>query len=468
MTGEDPEATYPSRRRSVAGTLLAVLAVAAVVLAGLRYLPVLVSESTAPQARPVLTPERQPGAGAAPGTADGGDAPFTAAGFLTSLNVALAEVDRQAFFAHVGPGAADGLGLWWDNMVALGMSGGGLSVESGSLEGLRPGGSADLTIRLGAITLGTPRAGATTEDTTAGDYLLGAARYDITVSVTADGEGQITAWHTTAPVKPWDAGPLRAVHTDHVLVAAAEAEADLLERVGGQVEEPAAWVLERYAEATGVAPVDAFTVFLTDDQERAGTWFGTGDSNEQLAGFTIPLLRLGPAAGLDPQIATDTATPWGSTVVTLGPAGLASTEALQSLAAHELTHAVDFAWLPVAEERSRVVSEGWAEYTQELWDSHGSFAPPGSWRAQRIRECLASGRGYPTDGDFDTAGEDIFCAYVLSASVYGYAAEAGVDPFALARRARSTGASLVEASRQLDGPALSEDGWADWAGSTYG
>src|SRR5690625_844084 len=172
MTGEDPEATRPSRRRNVVGAVVAVLAVAAVVLGGLRYLPVLLSGSTqtGPVPTPVVThvppPTSSPPAG-------GGDAPFTPTGFLNTLNRALADADRQAFFDHVGPGAADGLNLWWDNMAALGMSGGGLSVESGTLEGLGPGGSADLTIRLGAITLGTPRAEETTDHAAAGDYLLG-------------------------------------------------------------------------------------------------------------------------------------------------------------------------------------------------------------------------------------------------------------------------------------------------------
>lgn len=468
MTGEDPEATRPSRRRNVVGAVVAVLAVAAVVLGGLRYLPVLLSGST--QTGPVPTPivTHVPPPTSSPPAASGGGAPFTPTGFLNTLNRALTDVDRQAFFEHVGPGATDGLNLWWDNMAALGMSGGGLSVESGTLEGLRAGGSADLTIRLGAITPGTPRAQETTDDAAAGDYLLAAAEYEITVSVTDGGEGQITGWHTTQPVKPWDEGRLRASRTDHVLVAVAEAEADLLEEFGGELEEPATWVLQQYADATGAAPVDHFTVFLTEDEDRAGIWFDTGGSNEELAGFTIPLRRPGPAPGLDPQIATSASTPWGSTVVTIGPAGLASTEALRSLAAHELTHAVDFAWLPVSEERSRVVSEGWAEYIQEMWDSRGSFAPHGSWRAERIAECLADGWGYPTDEDFDTPGEEIFCAYALSASVYGYAAEIGVDPFELARRARSSGASLAEVSRQLDGPALTEDGWSDWVVSTYG
>ncbi|WP_022918553.1 hypothetical protein [Ruania albidiflava] len=472
MTGEEPAALPRPRWRRVAATALVVLAVAAVVLGGLRYLPVLISGST--EAHPVPTPvvTQVPQPTASTPEVSGGDAPFTADRFLATLNQALAEVDRQAFFAQVGPGAADGANLWWDNMMALGMSGGGLSVESGTLESLGPGGSADLTIRLGAITPGTPQAGATTDYAEAGDYLLAAAQYRITVSVTPGGEGQITGWQTTEPVKPWDAGPLRASHTDHVLVAVADSEAHLLEELGGELEEPASWVLQRYADATGRAPVDRFTVFLTEDEDRAGTWFDTGGSNEQLAGFTIPLLRLEPAPGLDPQIATEpatgAATPWGSSVVTVGPEGLTSTEALRSLAAHELTHAVAFAWLPVPENRSRVVSEGWAEYSQELWDSDGSFAPPGSWRAERITECLADGWDYPTDADFDTPGEEILCAYALSASVYGYAETIGLDPFELARRARSTGASLGEVSRQLDGRPLTQEGWADWVGSTYG
>src|SRR5699024_11362186 len=55
--------------------------------------------------------------------------------------------------------------------------------------------------------------------------------------------------------------------------------------------------------------------------------------------------------------------------------------------------------LPIAEDRSRVISEGWAEYQQELWDS-GSFAPSGSWRDKQLRSCLEAGRGFPTDADF--------------------------------------------------------------------
>src|SRR5690625_4980395 len=125
MTGEDPEATRPSRRRSVVGAVVAVLAVAAVVLGGLRYLPVLLSGST--QTGPVPTPivTHVPPPTSSPPAASGGGAPFTPTGFLNTLNRALTDVDRQAFFEHVGPGATDGLNLWWDNMAALGMSGGG-------------------------------------------------------------------------------------------------------------------------------------------------------------------------------------------------------------------------------------------------------------------------------------------------------------------------------------------------------
>lgn len=455
--------------------MIAVIAVAAVVLGGLQYLPVLLSGST--QTDPVPTPAAtaipQPSASPPPsGAENGGAAPFTATGFLRTLNEALAGADRGRFFELVGPAAADGLNLWWDNMAALGMSGGGVSVESGTLDGLGPGGSADLTIRLGAITLGTPQAAADSEYADAGQYLVAAARYRITVTVSPDGPGQISGWHPTDPVKPWDEGPLTAVQTEHVLVAGAAGEAELVQEFAGTAEEPATWVLDRYADADADAdagaPIDRFTLFLTEDAERAGTWFDTGGRNEELAGFTIPLLRLGPAPGLHPQIATDEETPWSSTVVTVGPGGLASPEAFGSLVAHEFTHAVDFAWLPVPHDRSRVVSEGWAEYLQELWDSDGRFAPPGSWRAERIEECVADGWGYPTDADFDTDDADIFCAYALSASVYGYAAKLGLDPFELARQARSSGRSLAEASGQLPGADVAEARWEVWVHSTYG
>ena len=488
MTGQDPGQDEPGERpgagsdselpgeldtpagRRWPSTVIAALAVAAVVLGGLQYLPMLLSGSTEtdPAPPPAATPIPQPRVDPPPvGGGNGGGAPFTPAGFLRSLNEALAGADRERFFELVGPGAVDGLRLWWDNMAALGMSGAGLSVESGTLDGLGPGGSADLTIRLGAVTLGTPRAGADSDYAQAGQYLVAAARYEITVSVSASGAGRISGWRPTDPVKPWDEGPLAAVQTEHVLVAAAAGEADLLEEFAGAAEEPAAWVADHYAAEAG-GPIDRFTVFLTADAERAGAWFDTEDRNAELAGFTIPLLRPGAAPGLDPQIATDEQTPWGSTVVTIGPSGLETVEGFRSLVAHELTHAVDFAWLPVPQDRSRVISEGWAEYRQELWDSGGEFAPPGSWRAQQIQECLASGWDYPADADFDAGGADIFCAYALSASVYAYAAELGLDLFELARQARSSGQPLTEVSEQLEGPDLAQTGWDDWVHSTYG
>lgn len=479
LPGTDPTSSVSAQpdeeplrhRRRWPGVVIAVVAVAAVVLGGLQYLPVLLSGST--QNEPVPTPPvtviPQPSASTPPsGTENGGGVPFTAAGFLRTLNEALAEANRAQFFELVGPGAVDGLNLWWDNMAALGMSGGGLSVESGTLDGLGPGGSADLTIRLAAITLGTPRAGEDSEYADAGQYLVAGARYQITVSVSTSGEGRISGWRPTDPVKPWDEGPLAAVQTQHVLVAGAAGEAELLEEFAGSAEEPAAWVLQRYADNDGGSPIDRFTLFLTEDDERAGTWFDTGGRNDELAGFTIPLLRLGETPGLHPRIATAEDTAWGSTVVTVGPGGLQSPEGFRSLAAHEFVHAVDFAWLPVPQERSRVVSEGWAEYLQELWDSSGEFAPPGSWRAERIEECLDDGWGYPTDADFDTDGAEIFCAYALSASVYAYAAERGLNPFELGRQARATGRSLTQVSAQLAGPEVAQAGWEDWVHSTYG
>ena len=461
----------PRRRRRWLAALIALIAMAAMVLGGLQYLPVLLSGSTETDQAPVpaATAIPQPSPGAPPtGSENGGGAPFTAEGFLRSVNEALADADRERFFEWVGPGAVDALTLWWDNMTALGMSGAGLSVESGSLDGLGPGGSADLTIRMGAITLGTPRAGDDSEYAETGQYLVAATQYRITVSVSTAGQGRITGWRPTDPVKPWDEGPLTAVQTEHVLVAGAADEAALLEEFAGAAEEPAGWVLDHYADAGEGAPIDRFTLFLTEDAQRADSWFDTGGRNEELAGFTIPLLRLGEAPGLHPRIATDEDTPWGSTVVTVGPGGLDSPEAFRSLVAHELTHAVDFAWLPVPGDRSRVISEGWAEYLQELWDSGGQFAPTSSWRGQRIHECLADGWGYPTDADFDTDGADIFCAYALSASVYAYAAELGLSPFELARQARSAGQPLTEGSERLTGRDVDQAGWEDWVHSIYG
>lgn len=398
------------------------------------------------------------GAPARTGAADG----FSGREFIRSLNTALHEQDRAAFFARVGQGAEAALSLWWDNMDVLGMRSAGISVQSGTLLGVEPGHEETLTVRLGALTAGTPQAHADTRYLSAGTYLVGASSYQVTVSVDSHDRGRITAFEPAGPATPWDEGPLTAVTTDHVLVAGMAQEEDLVRRVAGMVDEPASWVLNQYRQGLGHLPIERFTLFATGKEGRVGTWFQTGTVNSELAGFTVPQHRLSPAPGLDERFATDTATPWAASVVTVGPKGVANRSALQSLTAHEFTHAVNFARLPVPEDRSRVISEGWAEYQQEQWDN-GTFAPAGSWRDTQLRSCLDSGHGYPTDADFDAAGTQIYCGYVLSASVYAYAAEQGVDVFALSGRARLTGESLIEASRDLDSSALTKDGWSQWA-----
>ena len=142
--GAGPDSELPGELDTPAGrrwpcAVIAVLAVAAVVLGGLQYLPMLLSGSTQTDSvpPPAATSIPQPSSDPPPvGGGNGGGAPFTPAGFLRSLNEALAGADRERFFELVGPGAVDGLRLWWDNMAALGMSGGGLSMESGTLDGL--------------------------------------------------------------------------------------------------------------------------------------------------------------------------------------------------------------------------------------------------------------------------------------------------------------------------------------------
>src|SRR5699024_12471065 len=98
MTGEDPEATRPSRRRSVVGAVVAVLAVAAVVLGGLRYLPVLLSGST--QTGPVPTPivTHVPPTTSSPPAASGAGAPLTPTRCQNTLNTALTEFNGRTYF----------------------------------------------------------------------------------------------------------------------------------------------------------------------------------------------------------------------------------------------------------------------------------------------------------------------------------------------------------------------------------
>lgn len=386
---------------------------------------------------------------------------FSAAGFIRGLNLSLQEQDRGRFLGAVGADAQDAVGLWWDNMDVLGMRSGGISIESGKLKGLQAGQSREVTVRLGALTAGTPQAHADTDSLTSGEYLVGASTYKVTVSVDSAGKGRITSFKPAGPPTPWDEGPLTAVTTDHVLVAGLQSEEEVVQRVADMVAEPAQWVLDQYREGLGREPIQRFTLFATGEQDRVSTWFQTDEVNSELAGFTVPQPRLARAPGLDERIATADSVPWGASVVTVGPQGVESREALQSLTAHEFTHAVNFARLPIAEDRSRVISEGWAEYQQELWDS-GSFAPSGSWRDKQLRSCLEAGRGFPTDADFDVEGTQIYCGYVLSASVYAYAAAQGVDVYALSSRARSTGQDLIETSEHLDSEPLTKAGWKDW------
>lgn len=380
--------------------------------------------------------------------------------FYEALNAALADRDRDLFFSHVTGAAVEPLELWWDNMDRLGWSTAAVTYASeGDRWALGP--TARIQVLLGAD-MSYPQRGRNSS----GAVTTMGFPYDATVDLS--GAPVITEWVAVGGVRPWDVGPLEVVVGEGAVVAGLPEEREYLERLLPIAAEASAWTRSDYLIQRQQAPPCAgFLLFATMDPSRFATWFRGEESEPWVidpAAITFSGNLPQPGTpGLDPALATGL---WPSGgLVSVGPAGTGSDDAVTGLLVHEFAHV-----LQAIDTPSRAVSpplstlEGWADY-QFLRFANGGPYPTSGPMGEYIGRCVSGPPAVPTDDDL--RGEDSKCAYALASTLFAYAEQAGVPAIELVDEAAEHGVAPFGAAQRL-GTSLAEEDWATWVLATYG
>lgn len=433
--------------------------------------------SPAPQEKATADPIEDPADDAGQPAAEYGRPNTTSSGTFTGevliehLNAALAAQDRQTFFEFVDGAAIEPLSLWWDNMAVLGWTGGAIGLTSTA--GAYAEDQIVIDVRLGAAQAGAPVIPADSDHPDASLAYAPTGVYQATIDVTDDGAaGVIVDWGWAAAGAPWDLEPLYAVVTDHAVVAGYTDESQLVDEVAQAAEESAAWVVQTYQEATGVANAQSYLTFVSEHQGRFNDWFieDTSGWYGDRAGTMFTQYRPLPAPGVAADIATGGPRSTAGGILTVGPHGLQYGQvAAQMVITHEFVHAIHTTNVPEPNSPGSLTMEGWATYLESEFAGGGQFAASGTYIGETVRSCARNNfnRQFPTQDDF-TAVQSAECAYALSGTVYAYADEVGIDVFELADESLSSGQDLVTSAERIGSAPLDEQRWADWVLQNYG
>ena len=457
----------PPQRRRISAWIWVVAVVLVLAVATVAALPALLDPGDDPtQADPTPTGTGEPTDGLGqPNTSASGE--FTGDPMISGVNAALAAKDRDAFFRFVEGDARRALNLWWDNMDVLGWTAGAFSVAPGQSQTFADD-TITLRVTLGAVTAGSPVIPEASDHPDAGLAYAPSNIYYATIHVTDDGAaGVITDWELVGTAAPWDLEPLYAVVGDHSVVAGYADERDLVDRVAPLGDQGAAWVIQTYEDATGTANAQRFTTFVTEDAGRFNDWFIEDTSGwvADRSGTMFVQRRPFAAAGLPDTIAVGPASSNAGGILTIGPNGLLyGDEFTLDTIVHEFVHAMHTTNVPVESWPGSTVMEGWATYNESLFRGDGEFAIDGTYVGHWVRQCVTadffSGQ-FPTQSDFSDV-ETVNCAYMLSGSMFAYAASLGVDVYAVADQALQDGLSLPEAVAASGGPVIDQAGWWSW------
>lgn len=406
-----------------------------------------------------------------PNTASSGT--FTGEHMVAGMNAALVGRDRGAFFRFVEGDAASQLNLWWDNMDELEWSMGAISVAPGQLDSYNDD-TITLRLTLGGVTAGSPTIPDNSDHPDSGLAYAPSNVYSATIRVTDDGEsGVITGWEVVGTAAPWDLQPLYAVVSEHSVMAGYADEKDLVDRIAPLGDTGATWVIETFERETGVANAQRFTTFVTEDSGRFNDWF-IGETEGWVAdraGTMFPQRRPYPGDEVVAAIAVGGPSTNAGGVLTIGPNGLLyGPEDTLDTIVHEFVHAMHTTNVPQQSWPGSPVMEGWAVYNEGLFTGEGEFARAGTYVGRMVRMCLDEnpfGGEFPTQEDF-TPVETVHCAYMLSGTMYAYAASLGVNVYEAADVALLNGDSLPEAVAEMGGPVIEAGAWWSWLESTYG
>lgn len=467
-----PPPPRPPQQRGVPAWVWVIAASLVVAVAAVWLLPSILDRHVGPDPDPTVGPTAEPTDGfGQPNTASSGT--FTGEHMIESMNAALAAKDRAAFFRFVEGDAVAPLNLWWDNMDVLQWTAGALSVGPGQLDSYADD-TIQMRVTLGAVTAGSPSIPGNSDHPDAGTSYAPSNIYRATIRVTDDGaSGVITGWELQTTAAPWDLEPLYAVVSEHSVMAGYADEKDLIDRVAPLGDTGAAWVIETYQSETGVANAQRFATFVTEDPDRFNDWFIEDTSGwvADRAGTMFPQRRPFPAAGIPTDIAVGSSRTNAGGILTIGPGGLlyGEEDTLDTIV-HEFVHAMHTTNVPEEAWPGSTVMEGWAVYNESLFRSDGEFGRANSYIGRLLRDCVASEDFtglFPTQQDFVDV-DTVHCAYMLSGSMYAYAASLGVDVYEAADLALEEGDSLPDVVAAMSGPVIDEAGWADWLRTTFG
>lgn len=395
---------------------------------------------------------------------------FTGEILVERLNLALAEQDRDGFFQFVGGSAEPALSLWWDNMEELGWTGGAFGLITTA--STYTDDQIEVRVLFGAAQAGTPVIPGHSDHPDASLAYAPSRVYEVTIDVTDDGAaGVIVDWGWDGAAAPWDLEPLYAVVSENSVVAGYTDERPLVDDVAGPAQESAAWVVQTYEEATGVANAQSYLTFVSSDPNRFNDWFieDTSGWYGDRAGTMFTQFRPIPAPGVAPDLATGDARASAGGILTVGPNGLQyGMDSAQMVITHEFVHAIHTTNVPIASWPGSTTMEGWATYLESLFEGDGEFAAANTYLGRAVRYCAQnnfSGR-FPTQEEFvDVVTAE--CAYMLSGTIYAYADSIGVDAFALADESLATGHDLPTTAERIGSVPLDENAWADWVEETF-
>jgi hypothetical protein len=470
-----PQFPPPSRppQRGIPGWMWAMAAVLVIAVVAVFAIPALMDEPGGdPTGQPTDGPTQPVDDGfGQPNTSPSGT--FTGTHMLTAMNEALAARDRDAFFRFVEGEAAPALNLWWDNMDVLQWDVGAISLAPGQLETYEDD-TIELRVTLGAATAGSPTIPEASDHPDAGLSYAPSNIYRATIRVTDDGEsGVISGWEIVGTAAPWDLEPLYAVVTEHSVMAGYADERELVDRIAPLGDAGASWVIETFEREQGVANAERFTTFVTEDADRFNDWFISDTSGwvADRAGTMFPQRRPYASDQVLPSIATGGPSVNAGGVLTIGPNGLLyGPEDTQDTIVHEFVHAIHTTNVPQQSWPGSPVMEGWATYNEGLYTGDGEFATQGTYVGRVVRSCIEDN---PFDGQFPvqddfTPVETVHCAYMLSGTMYAYAASLGVNVYEAADHALLEGLALPDAVADMGGPVLDASAWWSWLESTYG
>lgn len=407
-------------------------------------------------AGPTLAEAPQTGAAADLPTADG-ETPLWAhtnqdtqanlyAAAWKDMNTALQKQDRELFLSHAEGKAKDQLGLWWDNMSAIGFT-------TGYVDPVGVTTASEISI---GVDLGFPANALRGSDTVdAGLVLPFGQQYSVTTQERGD-DVVITSFTPAGAPMPWDDGKLYVVKQKHTVIYGLPDERALVDRAAPIAEKAASTLLTYATKLGSKVPQKGFIGAVTDRDERLKRWRGPDSGLTEISGFARSASQPDAATPImDPAIASGGRV--GGSSVVLGPGAMGDGERrFGAVFVHEFTHCLQYSAAPNS-NRSHAAApfEGFARFIE--WQTgYSDFAP-----TPALKDAVATMGEKAFSDDQIRSDATAATGYAAAGSFYRFVAEKGGDPWALAVKSTNDFITLEQLARAQN-PKLTAAAWQEW------